>query len=398
VQSRTLTKVAATLVIMLAIGIVWFAVACGEEATTTTGATTATTVATTEAPTSTETSAVTSETTETTSPAQAEYKLLFATYSSENGFGSAGLQAFGKDLEEKTNGRVKVEYSYSQALGKIPQYYDILINGTADVVFFSPYQTTGMFPLCEVGTLPFIQPNAVTGSKAFAEVYRAGLLDERVYKDFKALFVCGDGGSNLRNNKRPVIELADAKGLKIMIPGGEITSARVKAMGAVPVVITGTDVYPALQKGTIDGQLTGWAPMIQFKWCEVNKYATEPLIGGSPWIVGMNWDSYNRLPEDIRKIIDEMAQDDKYMLAAAEQVDKMNETSRNCFLEHGGKIDQWSSSALEQLGKNMVGVWDKWIKDNEAKGLKARDLVDAYYHALEQLGVTNPGVGYTPSK
>jgi TRAP-type C4-dicarboxylate transport system substrate-binding protein len=386
--------------ILLLIGLTGFVTACGKSTTETSAtsvqtdtSTAATTAATTASVT--ETSAATPDT--TSGPAaKAEYKLLFATYSSEKGFGSAGLRAFGEALEQKTNGRVEVEYSYSQALGKIPQYYDLLVNGTADVVFYSPYQTTGMFPLSEVATLPFIIPTSQIGSQAFAEVYRAGLLDERVYKETKTLFVCGDQGTNLRNSQRPVTELADCANMKIMIPGGELFSARAAAMGVVPVVITGTDVYPALEKGTIVGQLTGWAPLMQFKWCEVTSFATEPLIGGSPWIVGMNWDSYNKLPEDIRQIIDEMAQSDEYMMAAADGTQGLNETSRDCFISKGGQVTEWSAAALEQMGKNMAPVWEKWISDNEAKGLPARELVDAFYRALEKLGVSSPGVGYAP--
>lgn len=382
--------------VLLLTGALFLVSACGDESpesTSTSAQTETTSVVTTEAATNTTQGA----TGTTSAPVEAEFTLLFATYSSENGFGAAGLKAFGDDLEQKTNGRVKVEYSYSQALGKIPQYYDLLVNRTADVVFYSPYQTTGLFPLTEVGTLPFIVPTGEIGSKAFMEVYQAGLLDKRAYEETKTLFVSNDRGSNLRNSQKPVTTLADCKNMKIMIPGGEIMSARATAMGVVPVVVTGTDVYPALQKGTIDGQLTGWAPMLQFKWCEVNHYATEPLIGGSPWIVGMNWDSYNDLPEDIRLIIDEMSQSDKYMLADAETVDKLNEASRECFLAAGGQIDEWTPEALEQMGTNMVAVWDKWINDNEKKGLPARELVDAYYHALERLGVSDPAVGYTPT-
>jgi TRAP-type transport system periplasmic protein len=325
-------------------------------------------------------------------------KLIFATYSAEKGFVSAGLRAFGDDLVKKTNGQVTVEYSYAQALGKIPEYYDVLVRGTADVVHYSPYQTTGMFPLSEVGTLPFVVPTAEIASKAFAEVYKKKLLDKRFYEGTKTLFVCGDQGSNFRTSNKPVKTLDDAKGLKIMIPGGEITSSRVTAMGAVPVTVTGPDVYIALQKGTVEGQLTGWAPMPQFKWCEVNHFATEPLIGGSPWAVGMNLDSFNKLPKNVQKIIDEMSASDEYMIATAKDLDIMGKTGRDCFISKGGKIVEWEPAALKQLGENTKPVWDKWISSNEAKGLQATKLVDEYYNALQKLGVKEPAIGYAPKR
>ena len=323
-------------------------------------------------------------------------KLIVATYSSENGFVSHGMKAFGADLVEKTNGKVQVEYSWSMALGKIPEYYDVLVNGVADIVHFSPYQTPGMFPLSEVGTLPWILPTAVIGTEAFHRVYEKGLLDSRFYEGIKPLFVCNDQGSNVRTANTPIRTLDDAKGIKIMIPGGEIYSGRATAMGLVPVVVTGPEVYMAIQKGTVEGQITGWCPMPQFKWCEVNHYATEPLIGGSPWCIAMNLDRYNSLPQDIKKVVDEMAASDKYRKVTADGLDELNEFARNCFLEHGNTILEWEPSALVELSEKNKPIFDKWIADNEARGLDPVALLNEYYYALEDLGIENPAVGYTP--
>lgn len=331
-------------------------------------------------------------TTTTTEP----IKLIFASYTSEKGFVSHGLKAFGEDLEAKTDGRVVVEYSWQQALGTIPEYYDVLVRGIADVVHFSPYQTTGVFPLSEVGTLPWVIPTADIGTEAFHQVYAKGLLDKKFYEGIKPLFVCNDQGSNVRTANTPLTTLDDCKGVKIMIPGGEIYSARAAAMGLVPVVVTGPEVYMAIQKGTVEGQITGWCPMLQFKWCEVNHYATEPLIGGSPWCVAMNIDTYNNLPKDIQQIVDEMADDPKYRHAAAVGLDDLNEASRDCFLEKGGTILEWEPSALAEMDEKFAPIFDKWISDNEAKGLNATELCNEYYKALENLGVSDPGVGYTP--
>lgn len=336
--------------------------------------------------------------TEPTTPTtpSAPIKLLFASYTSEKGFVSHGLKAFGEDLVAKTNGRVQVDYSWQQALGTIPEYYDVLVRGTADVVHFSPYQTTGMFPLSEVGTLTWEVPTAVIATEALHQVYSKGLLDKRFYEGIKPLFVCNDQGSNVRTANKPLKTLADCKGVKIMVPGGKVFTQRASLQGLVPVIVTGPEVYMAIQKGTVEGQITGWAPMLQFKWCEVNKFATEPLIGGSPWLVAMNIDTYNKLPADIKKIVDDMADDPKYRKIAAEGVDSLNEGSKACFLEKGGTILQWEPSAMVEMNEVFKPLFNDWIAENEAKGLKATELCNEYYRALESLGIKNPGVGYTP--
>ncbi len=49
-------------------------------------------------------------------------KLLFASFTSDKSFMSDGIKAFAKDLEEKSQGRIKAEFSWGSALGKIPEY------------------------------------------------------------------------------------------------------------------------------------------------------------------------------------------------------------------------------------------------------------------------------------
>ena len=239
-------------------------------------------------------------------------KLLFASFTSANSFMSDGLKAFGQDLEERSKGRVKVEYSWESALGKIPEYYDLTARGICDVGFANPVQCAkALFPMAEISTLPFNFPSAIQHTKALWVLYKKGYLDKTMDDEkVKTLIIAGDAGSGLLTYNKKVTSLADIKGMKLhCVPGRQVDIT--EAMDAVPVSMAGAEVYMALQTGTIDGHTKGYSPLPRFKWCEVTKYVTEPKLGSVFFAVFMNRKSYDRLPKDIQAIIGDMIKDNK---------------------------------------------------------------------------------------
>jgi TRAP-type C4-dicarboxylate transport system substrate-binding protein len=324
-------------------------------------------------------------------------KLLFASFTGERAFMSDGIKAFAKDLEEKSGGRIKAEFSWSQALGKIPEYYDLTVKGACDVGFFNPVQCAkDVFLMASISTLPFTFPTAEMHTRALLELRKKGLIDKELDDEkIKLLFIAGDAGSVLLTYKKPVRKLSDAKGLKLHIVPG-LQAALAEAMEAVPVDMAGAEVYMALQTGTIDGHFKGYSPLPNFKWCEVTKYVTEPKLGSVFFAVAMNRKSYERLPKDIQRIVDEMAQDPKYGFISAKQMDDLTEVGRQCLIKHGVEFLEWEASSLEELGRRLRPVWDKWIADREAKGLRAKEALKIMYGEFQKMGVKVPAVGYRP--
>ncbi len=264
--------------------------------------------------------------------------------------------------------------------------------------FANPVQCAkDIFQMASISTLPFTFPTATIHTKAIQELYRKGYLDKAMDDDkVKTLFIAGDAGSGFLTYKKPVRTVADAKGLKLhCVPGMQMALA--EAMGAVPVDMAGAEVYMALQTGTIDGYFKGYSPLPNFKWCEVAKYVTEPKLGAVFFAVFINRNTYNKLPKDIQAIIDEMAKDPKYGLIAAKQMDDLTEAGRQCLLKHGVQFLEWESSALEELGKGLAPLWNKWIADREAKGLPAKKALDEFYNLQVSMGVKIPAVGYKPT-
>jgi tripartite ATP-independent transporter DctP family solute receptor len=116
-----------------------------------------------------------------------------------------------------------------------------------------------------------------------------------------------NGIRHITNSKRPIRKPEDLKGLKIRTMENPVHLAAFRHFGANPTPMAFGEVFTALQQGTIDGQENPLANIDAMKFYEVQKYLT--LTGHFYDVTGfmINLDLYNRLPEDIRKAVDESA-------------------------------------------------------------------------------------------
>jgi len=97
----------------------------------------------------------------------------------------------------------------------------------------------------------------------------------------------------------------------------------VKALGAAPVMMSSSEVYMALQRGTIDGSVSGPTSLVKRKWFETAEYVTITNSAYSLWPIAINLEVWNKLPKDIQKVLLEAAIDTtKYTISLADQEDQ----------------------------------------------------------------------------
>ncbi len=322
--------------------------------------------------------------------------LLFASFTPPGDSANVACEAFGKDLEEKSGGRVKVEYSWGGAVGGPPDLYDRLTEGACDIAVILPVATPGRFPVSLVLTLPIYsqEPSSVIITKAFNDLRQKGFLDKE-YSEVKNLYVWGMSVNIVMWSKEPVTTIEGFKGKKIKISGGTVKDVLEK-LGAVPVSMASAELYGGLQKGTVDGGITGFALFGPYKFYEVAKYTTNINIMSSGIAVAMNKDSYNKLPDDIRAIIDDMAASDKYSTIVGQTFEDDRLAGEKIFLDNGGKESTLSDADMMKMDTMLAPIWTKWISDMEAQGQPAKEILAELYSSLKSQGVKKPFIGYTP--
>ena len=210
-------------------------------------------------------------------------------------------EEFGKDLEKRSGGRIKVQYFAGGSLLKAPAIYKGIESGITDIGYAHVYYTPGRFPVSEGVGLPLGTPSGFVGAHLAWDFYQK--FKPKEWDNVKLLSFHGNAPSMVIS-KKPVKKLEDMKGLAIRAPGvpGEI----IKALGGNPTPTPMMEVYDSLAKGVNDGVYAPYETLRTFRFAEVCKYVTAAWQTGNPFAfyLAMNKNTYKKLPADLKEVVD----------------------------------------------------------------------------------------------
>ncbi len=258
------------------------------------------------------------------------------------------LEEWCRDLDRRSEGRVKVAFYPGGILTPAPQTFDSVTTGVADIGFGPMGVTPGRFPLTEVMEQPLGIDNASMMTRLSNDFFRA--FKPKEFDQVKVLFLLS-ASPGLLHTKRPVRRLEDLRGMKVRCLGGNAAKV-LKALGAVPIVIPTSDTYDALRKGIVDGVIAAWDSLETLKWGEILSYTTVSGYAevGAPGFVVMNKTKWESLPAGLQNIMDQMS--DEY----AEKLSRLwDEKDQNTIKKWKTKNHVSTDLLLEKLsGKPKV--------------------------------------------
>ncbi|NQT55757.1 MAG: TRAP transporter substrate-binding protein DctP, partial [Desulfobacteraceae bacterium] len=174
--------------------------------------------------------------------------------------------SWAKEIEKRTNGKVKITYYPGGALLKGPKIYDGVLKGISDIGMSCLAYTRGIFPSMEVIDLPMGYPSGGAATAIIDEFYNKFKPKELSKVKIMYLHAHGPG---LLHSKKPVKKLEDMKGLKVRSTG--LSAKVVEALGGVPVAMGQGGTYEALQKGVVDATFSPMEVLKGWKQGEVIK-------------------------------------------------------------------------------------------------------------------------------
>ena len=174
----------------------------------------------------------------------------------------------------------------------------------------------------------------------------------------------------------PINTISDFSGLKMALcpPYTE----HVENMGAVPTMIAPAERYTALQRGTLDALGYPPATMAAYNLWEVTDYILEPpylaTCGMGIWL---NLDAYNKLPADLKKIVDETGRKiclESFYPGQKEDDDRAIELGK----QHGMEVITLSAAELKKFKDAAIPIYEDFLKIS-AKAVELGDLLEAFY-------------------
>jgi TRAP-type transport system periplasmic protein len=277
-------------------------------------------------------------------------------------------------VEAESGGKIKVQiFNAMQLGGAPPQLFDQAKDGVVDITWTVLGYTPGRFPKTEVFELPFMSSSAESSSKAIQEYVEKFAADE--FKDVKLIAV-HTHGPGLFHTKQPVTGLETLRGMKIR-GGSRIINNMLTKLGATPVGMPVPAVTDALSKGTIEGTTIPWEVTPSLKVTELVKnhttFAGKEGLYTQTFAFSMNKASYDKLPPDLKKVID----DNSGQVAATlfgKAMDEGDKIGREIAVKAGNNIVALELAEVQRWRRTASTVETDWINEVKGKGIDGAKL------------------------
>ncbi|MDD5245214.1 MAG: C4-dicarboxylate TRAP transporter substrate-binding protein [Syntrophorhabdaceae bacterium] len=291
---------------------------------------------------------------------------------------------WGTELEKRSNGRVKVQYFFAEALVKTMDSLPAVSSGIADVQFFAPGYFPTQMALSGVADLLFQTQSNWVSARAYNEMADTFPPFQKMMKDNNIkLMSIWPASEVVMISRKPIKTLDDLKGKKIRALG--LMNKAMKMLGATPVAMPLPEVYEALERGTIDA-VTGlpYHLVAAFKMQEAAKNLINPGLGcyasGGYF---MNLNTWNKLPDDIKKIALQLNQEfpDVAIKMQADLHKKTTDTllkaKCNIYSLPANEVAKWKAILIPS-------IYDDWMKDMASKGLPGKETLQKYQELVKK--------------
>lgn len=183
----------------------------------------------------------------------------------------------------------------------------------------------------------------------------------------------------------PVDSVDDLRGRKILAPGP--AAAWLEGTGAVAVDGGLTTYYTQIQTGVADGVLTILTGVPAYRIHEVAPYITLVGLGGQvSGSLSINLDSWNRLPSDVQKVLEELGPE--YSRGVAAELDARYERGLAAMQQDGAIVAELPVEEKRKWLAGMPNIAMRWAEATQKRGIPAGDVVRAYMNAVRERGGT----------
>ena len=279
-------------------------------------------------------------------------------------------------VEKDSGGRIKIERYPTMSLGgKPPELYDQVVDGVADIGWTLPGYTPGRFPHTEVFELPFLMTDAAAASSAYWQLFEKYMKDA----DFKDVHILGTWvhGPGMIHTNKPVKKPSDLQGMKIR-GGSRVVNQLLESVNATPIGMPVPAVSEALSKGVLDGTTIPWEVTGALKVPELVKNHTEfegPWLYTLTFVLVMNKDKYESLPDDLKAVIDQNSGLDFSIFAGSTQA-KADGPAREAAVKLGNSIITISEGDAKEWQKLAEPIYASWVADMKGKNIDGQALID----------------------
>jgi len=288
------------------------------------------------------------------------------------------IEPWAKKIEEASEGRIKFEIFPAMSMGgKPPELYRQARDGSAYIVWTVLGYTPGVFPRTEVFELPSVHVGSAVQTNQAIQL--SWDLIKEDFEDIHPLLVHVHAGNAIHlTQPLNLYEGGTMEGLKLRTPS-RTGAWLIEAMGAEPVGMPVPALPQALAKGTVDGALIPFEIVAPLKVHELTTMSVEgrnkERFGTSVFLYAMNKDSYNSLPDDLKKIVDD-ASGPEFAIAMGEAWDAAEFPGKTLQYQSGSEIVRLNDEETANIAEMGQAIVERWVEEVDAKGIEGKRISD----------------------
>ena len=296
---------------------------------------------------------------------------------------TSGFELVKRYVEEKTGGKFTITIGY-ESFGSPKELLDLVKVDALDACTICSSYYPEKLPASTGLDLPFLPVAGFDQQRRMHEIayQHPVLVQELATWNAKYYLSSVLPQYEFIGKGKPPKSIEDFKGMRVRAIGG--LGDAMRKVGAVPTSMDATEVYTALERGTVDAAaFPSTYAHGAYKLHEISKWLTENLSPGAvscPVVVNLT--SYNKLPPEYRKLLDEARPMAYAALKAAYQAGDDKYVPE--FKKKGITFIKFSAEELKAFRKTAAEpVWEEWAQKREAQGIPGRELLKTILDAAE---------------
>lgn len=289
-----------------------------------------------------------------------------------------GIQAIKAGVEEKSGGAMEIQLFPAEQISKAAGLLDAVRNRVTDMAMVGVVYNTDKLPLTSAAELPGTTSGTISGNNAYNAYITEDLLEREYLKlgvrplygtltpPYQLMFAKGEG----------IAGIDELDGVKLRVAGatGELIA---KALGAVPVKVPASDLYLALQRGTVNGAIYNPPSVFGYKIEEVlSAVSNNASLGSVAFAFLINEDVWQGLSPERQAILQEVANETQQNFTVT--FDKVDRESYGKLEAVGVTVFSLSPETLAAMDEKLTAVREEWVSQVSARGLPAQEMLDAF--------------------
>jgi TRAP-type transport system periplasmic protein len=286
-------------------------------------------------------------------------------------------QHFADLVKAKSGGKISVKLFPGGTLGSDPTVVSSLQGGTIDMTALVTGILAGHTPEFMIFDLPFLFDDAAEADAVADGPVGTKLLEKLPAKGLVGLGFWDHGFRHVTTSKRPITKLEDIQGLKIRVLQIPIYPDMFNALGANAVPLPFTELYTALETGTVDAQENPWTSLAASRLDEVQKFGSMTGHVYNALVVLFSKKSWDKLSGDEQKILqDALNETTQYQRKLSRE---MAEKSLEIVKSRGLTVNEMPAQERARMREKLQPVTDKYAK------VVGEELVKEAYSEIEKV-------------